>query len=180
MESVGVERRQKLARTYYTDACAQLTCWAGSSSCTIYIHSSLLRALWSEGELQADWEWFLTKIFELDHKGATCTWTRGEEPAWSRWAQEQQISDDLKGAISRWVKNGSECNWKGIFPPDVCWILQQWDMSSKRATKWVNTMRDMLLDGGATIWRPQCREANKGEISDSEFTAHLRTRAAEL
>ena len=144
-----------------------------------HIHSSL-RALWSEGELQADWEWFLTKMFELDHKGATCTWTRGEEPAWSRWAQEQQISGDLKSAISRWIKNGSECNWKGLFPPDVCWILQQWGMSPKRATKWINTMRDILLDGGATIWRLRCREANEGEIPDSEFTAHLRTRAAEL
>jgi hypothetical protein len=69
--------------TYYTGACApQPTWWAGSSSCTISSHSSL-RALWSEGELQADWEWFLTKMFELDHKGATCTWTRGEEPTGS-------------------------------------------------------------------------------------------------
>ena len=41
-------------------------------------------------------------------------------------------------------------------------------------------MRDILLDGGATIWRLRCREANEGEIPDSEFTAHLRTRAAEL
>jgi hypothetical protein len=32
-----------------------------------HIHFSL-RALWSEGELQADWEWFLAKMFELDHK----------------------------------------------------------------------------------------------------------------
>jgi hypothetical protein len=74
------------------------------------------------------------------------------------------------------LKNGSECNWKGLFPPDVCWILQQWDMSPKRATKWINTMRDILLDGGATIWGLRCREANEGEIPDSEFTAHLRIR----
>jgi hypothetical protein len=41
----------------------------------------------------------------------------------------------------------------------------------------------MLLDGGATTWRLRCHVAKqtKGKFrTDSEFTAHLRARAAEL
>jgi hypothetical protein len=88
---------------------------------------------------------------------------------------KQPISTGLKSAITKWVENGSEYNynWKGLFPSDLQWILQQLGVSSKTAQKWITNMRNLLLDGATTIWHLRCREANDGEIPDTEFTTIL-------
>jgi hypothetical protein len=78
-----------------------------------------------EGELSAGWPWFLIHVFDIGRDGTTHIWTRGEEPQWALWTPQQPISADLKRAITKWMKNGSEYNWKVLFPPDLHWILQQ-------------------------------------------------------
>ena len=147
---------------------------------THHMHSSI-RSLEAEGELSPDWCWFLKQLFGLTIDGSTDTWTRGEEPQWTQWAQQQPIHADAKRDIQSWVRNGSECNWKGLFPPRLSMTLQHMGMTSKRAQKWVKQVRDILLDGATTIWRLRCRECNdEGELPISEVTAHLRDRAIEL
>jgi hypothetical protein len=88
----------------------------GREQMTHHMHSSI-RSLEVEGELSPDRCWFLKQLFGLTIDGSTDTWTRGEEPQWTQWAQQQPIHADAKGDIQSWVRNGSECNWKGLFPP---------------------------------------------------------------
>jgi hypothetical protein len=74
----------------------------------------------------------------------------------------------------------TEYNWNGLFPSGLQWVLQQLGVRTKRAQKLITNMRNLLLDGATAIWRFRCREANDGEIPDTEFTATLRDRATEL
>jgi hypothetical protein len=111
-----------------------------------HIHKSI-KGMWAEGELSTDWRWFLIYISDIVDGGCTRTWARGESPIWSLWAQRQPITSATKSAITAWIENGSECNWKGLFPPNLCWVLQQIGVTAKRTKKWVAATRDLLLDG---------------------------------
>ena len=126
------------------------------------------------------WSWFLTRMFSLDENGKTVMWAPGTTPPWSLMSQGQRIPIETKKNIMSWVRMGSECLWKGLFPAHITTTLCAMGMPSKTADKWSGNLRELLLDGATSIWRLRCRECNDGKLPDSEATTRLRECALEL
>ena len=151
----------------------------GREQMTHKIHSSI-RTLVATRAITPDWSWFLTRMFTLDESGKTEMWAPGTTPSWSLMAQGQRIPTETKKNIMSWVRMGSECLWKGLFPAHITATLCAMGMSSKTAEKWSGNLRELLLDGATSIWRLRCRECNDGKLPDSEATTRLRECALEL
>jgi predicted alpha-1,6-mannanase (GH76 family) len=71
---------------------------------------------------------------------------------------KQELSPANATALTKWLQNGSEVVWKGIFPPQIADIAQDMGMSRTNAAGWADKMRDMLLQGATDIWKYRCKE----------------------
>jgi hypothetical protein len=87
----------------------------GRKQMTHKIHGSI-RGLVAAGAVSPDWGWFLSQMFALDKDGSTEMWAENTVPDWALWSQHQPISSAAKKDILVWVRMGSECLWKGLFP----------------------------------------------------------------
>jgi hypothetical protein len=70
-------------------------------------------------------------MFAVDKDGSTEMWEKNTVPEWALWSQQQPISSAAKKDILVWVRMGSECLWKGLFPirfsqqPCDAWLCLQ-------------------------------------------------------
>jgi hypothetical protein len=95
-------------------------------------------------------------MFALDKDGSTEMWAENTVPDWALWSQKQPISSAAKKDILVWVRMGSECLWKGLFPIRFTTTLRCMGMPAKTAERWSGNLRDWLLDGATAIWRLRC------------------------
>jgi hypothetical protein len=177
----GVCRCQKTAETsrHVLHECRCDANSLGREQMAHKTHGSI-RGLMTAGAISPDWGWFLTQVFALDKDGATEMWDKHVVPEWALWSQQQSISSAAKNDILVWVRMGSECLWKGLFPVRFTATLRCMGMPAKVAEKWSGNLRDWLLDGATAIWRLRCKEVNDGKLPDSEATTRLRECAVEL
>ena len=65
---------------------------------------------------------------------------------------KQELTPENAEALTKWLKNGSEVMWKGIFPPSITHILKNMGMHTSKASTWPDKMRDILLDGATRVY----------------------------
>jgi hypothetical protein len=73
---------------------------------------------------------------------------------------KNELTPENAEALTKWLKNGSEVMWKGIFPPSITHILKNMGMHASKVSTWPDKIRDMLLDGATSIWKARCKEVH--------------------
>ena len=113
------------------------------------------------GEITGKWAKFMIKLYNVNEEGKATEWSTNDIPEWLKTIEtKQELSPANATALTKWLQNGSEVVWKGIFPPQIADIAQDMGMSRTNAAGWADKMRDMLLEGATDIWKYRCKEVH--------------------
>jgi predicted alpha-1,6-mannanase (GH76 family) len=111
------------------------------------------------GEITGKWAKFIIKLYNVNEEGKATEWPANDIPEWMKTIETKQaLSPANATALTKWLQNGSEVVWKGLFPPQIADIAQDMGMSHAKAAGWADKMRDMLLEGATDIWKYRCKE----------------------